>query len=300
MINLIDKNWIWRRVNSFGIPGKSIRVKVKTSRGRVVVETSALRYVAEHIPRLNELLHPFDAHTGSVSASQAPRVYIKWTPALLQTFDAVKQILQNPSVLSHFVPTRPLYLETDASNTGYGAVLFQIDKEPLKTAQVFPLAYSSQAWKTTSERAAHPCRKELDALKRVILKYHYLLRIYPFMIITDNMDVFHLVQNFAQGKPPTDLILVRYLQSICLHPILGIMHKPSRQVFTSDALSRMAWQQLAISSDDPIAWPTLFIAPSLMEAISRQITRHCAIPNVNTASKANTLSTNACVPCVLA
>ena len=234
----------------------------------------ALRYVAEHIPRLNELLHPFDAHTGGVSASQAPRVYIKWTPALLQTFDAVKQILQNPSVLSHFVPMRPLYLETDASNTGYGAVLFQIDKEPLETAQVFPLAYSSQAWKTTSERAAHPCRKELDALKRVILKYHYLLRIFPFMIITDNMGVFHLVQNFAQGKPPTDLILVRYLQSICLHPILGIMHKPSRQVFTSDALSRMAWQQLAISSDDPIAWPTLFIAPSLMEAISRQITRH--------------------------
>ena len=221
----------------------------------------ALRYVAEHIPRLNELLHPFNAHTGGVSASQAPHVYIKWTPALLQTFDAVKQILQNPSVLSHFVPTRPLYLETDASNTSYGAVLFQIDKEPLETAQVFPLAYSSQAWKTTSERAAHPCRKELDALKRVILKYHYLLRIYPFMVITDNMGVFHLVQNFAQGKPPTDLILVRYLQSICLHPILGIIHKPSRQVFTSDALSRMAWQQLAISSNDPIAWPTLFIAP---------------------------------------
>ena len=187
----------------------------------------ALRYVAEHIPRLNELLHPFDAHTGGASASQASHVYIKWTPALLQTFDAVKQILQNPSVLSHFVPTRPLYLETDASNTSYGAVLFQIDKEPLETAQVFPLAYSSLAWKTTSERAAHPCRKELDALKRVILKYHYLLRIYPFMIITDNMGVFHLVQNFAQGKPPTDLILVRYLQSICLHPILGIMHKPS-------------------------------------------------------------------------
>ena len=97
----------------------------------------ALRYVAEHIPRLNELLHPFDAHTGGVSASQAPHVYIKWTPALLQTFDAVKQILQNPSVLSHFVPTRPLYLETDASNTGYSAVLFQIDKEPLEILKFF-------------------------------------------------------------------------------------------------------------------------------------------------------------------
>ena len=32
----------------------------------------AFRYVAEHIPRLNELLHSFDAHTGGVSASQAP------------------------------------------------------------------------------------------------------------------------------------------------------------------------------------------------------------------------------------
>ena len=233
----------------------------------------ALCYVAEHIPRLNELLHYFDAHTGGVSASQAPHVCISCTPALLQIFDAIKPPLQNPSIFLHFIPTRPLYLETDASNTGYGAVLFQIDEESLETTQIFPLAYSSQAWKTTFERAAHPCRKELDALKRVILKYHYLLGTYSF-IITDNVGVFHLVQNFAQGKPPTDLILVRYLQSICFHPILGIIHKPSRQVFTSDALSRMAWQQLAISPVDSIAWPTLFIAPPLMEAISRQVTRH--------------------------
>ena len=105
----------------------------------------ALRYVAKHIPRLNKLLHPFDAHTGGVSASQAPHVYIQWTPALLQTFDTIKQLLQNPSTLSHFVPTRPIYLETHASNAGYGAILFQIDKEPLDTAQIFPLAYSSQA-----------------------------------------------------------------------------------------------------------------------------------------------------------
>ena len=94
-------------------------------------------------------MHPFDAHAGGVSASQAPHVYIQWTTTLLQTFDAVKQTLQNPSVLSHFVPARPLYLETDTFNTGYGAILFQIDKEPLETTQIFPLAYSSQAWRTT-------------------------------------------------------------------------------------------------------------------------------------------------------
>ena len=39
MINLIDATWIRRSINSFGIPGKSIRVEVKSSRGRVVVET---------------------------------------------------------------------------------------------------------------------------------------------------------------------------------------------------------------------------------------------------------------------
>ena len=81
----------------------------------------ALGHISEHIPRLNELLHSFDAHTGGVLASQAPHVYIQRTPALLQTFvtNTIKQLLRNPSVLSHFVPARPLYLETDASNTGY-------------------------------------------------------------------------------------------------------------------------------------------------------------------------------------
>ena len=176
--------------------------------------------------------------------------------------------------MSHFIPSRPLYLETDASNTGYGAFLFQTNHAPLESAQIFPLVYSSQAWKTNFEHAVHPCRKELDALKRTILKFHYLLRIYSFVIITGNMGSFPPGEKLCTRQLPSDLILVRYLQTNCLHPISGIVHKPSKQVFTSDALSRMAWQQLAIEHSDPIAWPSLFVSPSLVEAISQQLTRH--------------------------
>ena len=234
----------------------------------------ALRYIADHIPRLNEQLHPFDAYTGKVPAKIAPMEYIHWTYALLDTYDHIKVILSNPSVLSHFTPRRHLYLETDASNEGYGSFLFQTDEELAEGTLRYPLAYSSQAWKTPTERAAHPCRKELNASKRVIEKYQYLLQIYPFTIITDNMGVYHLVKNFAKGKPPRDLILVRYLQTICIYPILGIIHKGSSQVFTSDALSRMAWLDMAVEESDPLAWPAMFVTPSLTNAIARQIIRH--------------------------
>ena len=125
----------------------------------------ALCYIAEHVPRLNELLHPFDACSGGVPASRAAREYIPWTNHLLSVFDTIKTLLKKPSSLSHFIPSRPLYLATDASNTGYGAFLFQTNHVPLESAQIFPLAFSSQAWKTNSEHAAHSCRKELDALK---------------------------------------------------------------------------------------------------------------------------------------
>ena len=138
--------------------------------------------------------------------------------------------------------------------------------------EVQSLAYSSQAWKTNMERVAHTCRKETDALKCTILKYDSLLKIYPFTIITNNMRIFHLLHNFAQGKSPKDVVTLRYLQTIMLHPVEKIIHKATNEVFTSHALSRMAWHQLAIEEDDPTAWPALFVNPSLVDAISRQVT----------------------------
>ena len=81
-------------------------------------------------------------------------------------------------------------------------------------------------------------------------------------------------EKLCTRQTPSDLILVRYLQTICLHPISSIVHKPSKQAFTSDALLRMAWQQLAIEHKGPIGWPSLFVSPSLVEAISQQLTRH--------------------------
>ena len=229
----------------------------------------ALRNLSEHIPLLNQQLHSFDSYTGNVPATKAPYVLIHWTPQLFETFQKIKQLIYQPSCLFHFDPSLPLYLETDASNTGCGPILFQKAR-----GEVQPLAYSSQAWKTNMERVGHTCRKEMDALKRTVLKYDYLLKIYPFTIITDNMGVFHLLRNFAQGKSRKVVVTLHYLQTKMLHPVEKIIHKATNEVFMSDALSRMAWHQLAIEEDDPTAWPALFVNPSLVDAISRQVTRH--------------------------
>jgi len=120
-----------------------------------------------------------------------------------------------------------------------------------------PIAYFSRKWRSPTERAADPCRRELSALKQAVDKWHVLLFAEPFYVVTDNMGVFHMVSNLAKGKLPKSPILIRYLNTISAYCVRGIEHKPTTQVFTSDALSRSAWMDTAIESDDPSSLPDL-------------------------------------------
>jgi len=123
----------------------------------------------------------------------------------------------------------------DASDIGFGAILYSTQGEG--SARVRPIAYFLRKWRNNTERIAHPCRKELSALKQSISHFHPYLYGNPFHVITDNMGVFHMVQNAAQGKMPKDTIHARYLNQILMHQIKSVTHKSMKQVFTSDSLS---------------------------------------------------------------
>lgn len=49
--------------------------------------------------------------------------HIIWTNEMTLAFDQVKSAICNSVALSTIDPTRPIYLNTDASNVGYGAIL---------------------------------------------------------------------------------------------------------------------------------------------------------------------------------
>ena len=217
----------------------------------------SLRYIADHIPDLNMALRHFDKLTGNVPATRATLTPVSWTWERLKAFENVQQMIKQPRMLFHFDFNLPLFLETDASNEGFGAFLFQTRGEG-DMEEVRPLAYYSKKWSSGPERAADPCRKELSALKQSVSKMGKLLYIYSFTIITDNQGVFYLVKNFAEGKAPGNHLLTRFLGIICSHNVKSIVHKSTKEVFTSDALSRSAHLELEMEGQDPTALPNLF------------------------------------------
>ena len=93
----------------------------------------------------------------------------------------------------------PLSVETDASELGFDAFLFN---ESTERSFVRPMAYFSKKWRTPSETNAAASRRELKALQLTILHFAKILVGRPFHIITDNQVVLHHFQNAFKDLPP--------------------------------------------------------------------------------------------------
>ena len=153
----------------------------------------------------------------------------------MEDYFELKEAVTNPHILYHYDATLLLWLETDASMLGFDSLLYQVIRGRTTIAQ----------------RSAEPCRREMTGLKMATNHFHKTLLGTPFSIVTDNMGVFHLFKRAEAGKLPQILILNRYLNVILLYPVKNIIHKTTKEVFTSDAMSRSVWMQLATNENDP-------------------------------------------------
>lgn len=72
----------------------------------------------------------------------------RWTVAEQQAFDAVKEALAKPLVLCRPYPGRPFVLQTDASQLGIAAVLYQQREDGGRDI----VSYSSQRLTATESR----------------------------------------------------------------------------------------------------------------------------------------------------
>ena len=237
-----------------------------------------IRYISDHVPLLNLLLRNFDSQVGGTPARLSRSTPFLWTWTLYHDFLRIHELIQNPEILFQIDSTLPLYLETDASELGFGAVLFQ-----QKGEDILPIAYHAKKWQSPTMKGAQrnpstTARRELKALQNSILHFNKILMNRPFHIITDNICVLHQVKNATRAlspKMPTDLVAHRSLEAILLYPIASITHKSSGEVFTSDGLSRMAWMELSPEENDRTAWPVMSIQKAgLPEEISRHLVRH--------------------------
>lgn len=149
-----------------------------------------------------------------------------WTTDCETAFEKLKITLCSTPVLSYPQPGAKFILDTDASNTGIGAVLSQeIDGEEKV------IAYFSKVL-SKAERNYCVTRKELLAVVKAIEHFHKYLYGQPFVLQTDHASLKWLMQ----FKNPEGQI-ARWLQRLQEYQF-QIQHRRGSKHNNADALSR--------------------------------------------------------------
>lgn len=116
-----------------------------------------------------------------------------WTASHNNIFNKIKKELSSDRVLAHFSYEAKLILTVDASPTGLGAVLSQIENDQEK-----PISFASRVL-SKAERNYSQIQKEATAIIFGIRRYHQYLygRSQPFVLRTDHRP---LLSIFKPGK----------------------------------------------------------------------------------------------------
>jgi hypothetical protein len=92
-----------------------------------------------------------------VSATSA-KAQLHWTPDLIEQYDLLKKSILDCPLLYHQDPTCELHVETDASNIGIGAFIYQMRGEIKEPLHFVSLSFTDvqQRWKIVEQEAFAP------------------------------------------------------------------------------------------------------------------------------------------------
>jgi len=153
------------------------------------------------------------------------RVFL-WTSECDVAFHRLKQVLSQAPVLAYPTSEGAFVLDTDASNTGIGAVLSQKQGEEEKV-----IAYFSRSL-TKSERQYCVTRKELLALVAAVRHFHHYVYGRHFKVRTDH-GALRWLMNFKNPEGQT----ARWIEILGIYD-LEVEHRQGQNHGNADGLSR--------------------------------------------------------------
>lgn len=165
-----------------------------------------------------------------------------WSDAAQMAFDKLKQSLTSAPVLSHPDFTRPFVIQCDASNTGVGGVLYQLDEE----GEEHPIAFMSHKL-NSAQRNYSVTEQECLAAMLSLKKFRGYVEGMTFKIVTDHASLKWLMsQKDLTGR------LARW--SLKLQAFdFTIEHRKGSANLVPDALSRVFVDELAATT--PVVCP---------------------------------------------
>ncbi len=173
---------------------------------------------------------------------------VKWGPKEEEAFNRVKAALTSEPVLRAPDFNSSFLVQTDASDTGVGAVLSQV-----QDGEEHPVVYISRKLSTTEQRYA-AVEKEALAVKWAVLELKYYLLGRKFTLITDHAPL----QWMARAKDTNARVTRWFLALQDFH--FDVRHRAGTAYANADGLSRL-WAAFAgLSGVFPPPAPTFPLA----------------------------------------
>lgn len=196
-----------------------------------------VNYFRKFIPRYSTLAASLEA------LRKAKTLDGLWTPECDKSFNSLKGCLTAAPILSFPDFTQPFYIATDASNTGIGAVLYQLDA-PAEGSSRRKERYISFIAKalSASERNYSTTKKELLGIVFALSRFRQYVWGTQFTLYTDHRALTYL---FTQKH--TNIMINGWLE-VLLDFNFKIIHRPGLHNVLPDTLSRLCY--------DPIPDPT--------------------------------------------
>ena len=208
---------------------------------------SALNWMRSHMPDFARVSKPLrqlleKAAIGvKKKASVLKRVPLKMSDKDLENFGRLNQLVAETVMLAHPLPGADFCLFTDASDSGWGAVLFQIadfdDTKIIAGQDPQPLYFLSGCFSGASERWSIP-EKEAFAIVEAVQRLDFMLiRTKPFYIMTDHKNLEFIFGSNVHLKMATRHKISRWALSLSSFDYI-IQHIEGESNVWADLLSR--------------------------------------------------------------
>ena len=160
------------------------------------------------------------------TSRRVPRKF-EWTTDCQKAFEQIKRALISKPILNHPDLSKQFRVITDASGTGLGAILVQLENEKEKV-----ISYAGRVL-TTAEKNYSASELELLAVKWAVNKYKCYLYGVEFEVFTDHKPLSHI----KTSRNPSSRMLKWILELEEYHA--KYFYRPGKHNTVADALSRV-------------------------------------------------------------
>jgi hypothetical protein len=205
-----------------------------------------ITWIRHHIPNIGQYLKPlYDSipTKSSVIKTNAmlKRQPIVWTEHMNNCWEKLRVLLAEPITLAKFKPGWYTYMETDASDVGIGAYLFQKqfqDQERRHSIGFYSEGFDKrqQRWSTYDH--------ELYAIVRACEHWKHYLLCNPFTVYTDHRNL-----TFWEKAP--SMKVERWLIRLQLFP-MRLVYVRGEDNIVADTLSRVGHEKFTFNTNETV------------------------------------------------